>query len=53
MSKVRKAMQLHCQGKSKLFISKYLSLLRNTVEKYIALNQMLNLSDTIKIKERC
>lgn len=44
MSKVRKVLQLHHQGKSKLFISKYLSLSRNTVKKYIALYQMLNLS---------
>ena len=44
MSKVRKVIQLHTQGKSKLFISKYLSLSRNTVKKYIALYQLLNLS---------
>jgi transposase len=44
MSKVRKVIQLHNQGKSKLFISKYLSLSRNTVKKYIALYQLLNLS---------
>ena len=44
MSKVRKVIQLHSQGKSKLFISNYLSLSRNTVKKYIALYQMLNLS---------
>lgn len=44
MSKVRKVIQLHHQGKSKLFISKYLNLSRNTVKKYIALYQLLNLS---------
>lgn len=44
MSKVRKVLQLHHQGKSKLFISKYLSQSRNTVKKYITLFQMLNLS---------
>ncbi|MFC2138757.1 IS21 family transposase [Bacteroidota bacterium] len=44
MSKVRKVIQLHNQGNSKLFISKYLSLSRNTVKKYIALYQLLNLS---------
>jgi len=44
MSKVRKVIKLHNQGKSKLFISKYLSLSRNTVKKYIALYQLLNLS---------
>ena len=44
MRKVRKVITLHHQGKSKVFISKYLSLSRNTVKKYIALYQMLNLS---------
>lgn len=44
MSKVRKVIQLHHQGSSKLFISKYLSLSRNTVKKYIALYRLLNLS---------
>ena len=43
MSKIRKVIQLHNQGKSKLFISKYLGLSRNTVKKYIALYQMLNI----------
>jgi hypothetical protein len=51
MSKVRKVIQLHSQGKSKLFISKYLSLSRNTVKKYIALYQLLNFSiEDIKSK---
>lgn len=44
MSKVRKVIQMHHQGSSKLFISKYLSLSRNTVKKYIALYQLINLS---------
>jgi transposase len=44
MRKVRKVITLHHQGKSKVFISKYLSLSRNTVKKYIALYQLLNLS---------
>jgi transposase len=44
MSKVRKVIQLYSQGRSKLFISKYLSLSRNTVKKYIALYHMLDLS---------
>jgi transposase len=44
MSKVRKVIQMHKQGRSKLFISKYLSLSRNTVKKYIAFYQLLNLS---------
>ena len=44
MRKVRKVITLHHQGKSKVFISKYLSLSRNTVKKYIALYQLLNLT---------
>lgn len=44
MSKVRKVLQLHEKESSKLFISRYLSLSRNTVKKYIALYQLLNLS---------
>jgi hypothetical protein len=44
MRKVRKVITLHLQGKSKIFISKYLSFSRNTVKKYIALYQLLNLS---------
>lgn len=35
MSKLRKVLKLHVQGKSKLFISSYLNLSRNTVKKYI------------------
>lgn len=37
MSKIRKAIKFHLSGKSKLFISNYLSLSRNTVKKYISL----------------
>ena len=44
MRKVRKVITLYHQGKSKVFISKYLSLSRNTVKKYVALHQLLNLS---------
>ena len=44
MRKVRKVITLHQKGKSKVFISKYLSLSRNTVKKYIALYQLLNLT---------
>jgi transposase len=44
MSKIRKVIQMINQGKSKLFISKYLSLSRNTVKKYISLYQISNLS---------
>lgn len=47
MSKVRKVLQLHFKGKSKSFISKYLSLSRNTVKKYIALSTMLNMNEQI------
>jgi hypothetical protein len=35
MSKLRRLLQLHTQGKSKLFISKYLKLSRNIVDKYV------------------
>jgi transposase len=44
MSKIRKIIKFHCSGKSKLFISKYLSLSRNTVKKYISLFEVLGLS---------
>ena len=44
MSKIRKALKFHCSGKSKLFISNYLSLSRNTVKKYIALFDALGLN---------
>jgi hypothetical protein len=44
MSKVRKVIQLYQQKRGKQFISKYLSVSRNTVKKYIALYQLLNLS---------
>lgn len=44
MSKIRKAIKFHCKGKSKLFISNYLSLSRNTVKKYISLYNGLGLS---------
>lgn len=37
MSKIRKVLKLYSTGKSKLFISSYLSLSRNTVKKYIIL----------------
>jgi len=51
MSKVRKVLRLHHKGESKLFISRYLSLSRNTVKKYIALQKMLNLSfEDIELK---
>lgn len=45
MSKVRKVLTMYFQGKSKSFISKYLSLSRNTVKKYIHLNQLLGLEE--------
>jgi len=44
MSKIRKTIKFHCNGKSKLFISKYLSLSRNTVKKYISLYHILDLT---------
>lgn len=44
MSKLRRLLQLYSQGKSKLFISKYLELSRNTVDKYILQYKLLELS---------
>ena len=44
MSKIRKAIKFHCSGKSKLFISQYLSLSRNTVKKYISLFEVQGMS---------
>lgn len=44
MNKIRKVIKLHCNSKSKLFISRYLSLSRNTVKKYIYLFEVLGLS---------
>ena len=44
MSKIRKAIKFHCGGKSKLFISQYLSLSRNTVKKYISLFEVQGLT---------
>jgi transposase len=44
MSKIRKAIKLHCSGKSKLFISQYLSLSRNTVKKYLSLFEVQGLT---------
>lgn len=44
MSKIRKVIKYHLSGKSKLFISNYLSLSRNTVKKYISLFDTLGLN---------
>lgn len=44
MTKIRKVIKFYCDGKSKLFISSYLSLSRNTVKKYISLFEVLGLS---------
>jgi len=43
MSKIRKVIKLYSNGKSKLFISSYLSLSRNTVKKYISLFKVLDI----------
>lgn len=43
MNKIRKVIKMHCSGKSKLFITKYLSLSRNTVKKYISLFELSGL----------
>jgi transposase len=45
MSRLRKVLKLHVQGKSKSFISNYLRLSRNTVKKYI--NQFSKLKITL------
>ncbi|WKL43875.1 hypothetical protein [Flavobacterium sp. ZE23DGlu08] len=44
MSKIRKVIKFYFDGKSKLLISSYLSLSRNTVKKYISLFEVLGLS---------
>lgn len=44
MSKLRRLIQLYSQGKSKLFISKYLELSRNTVDKYVNQYKLLELT---------
>jgi hypothetical protein len=44
ISQIRKALKFHFSGKSKLFISNYLSFSRNTVKKYIALFDALGLN---------
>ena len=44
MSKLRRLIQLHTQGKSKLFISRYLNLSRNTVDKYLVQYKLMGLS---------
>lgn len=43
MSKVRKTIVLHHQGRDKSFISRYLQISRTTVQKYIILSKVLNL----------
>jgi transposase len=43
MSKLRRLLQLYSQGKSKLFISQYLELSRNTVDKYTLQFRLLDL----------
>ncbi|MCO6499863.1 MAG: IS21 family transposase [Vicingus serpentipes] len=43
MSKIRKVIHLHHQRRSILFISKYLSVSRNTVKKYLSLYRILGL----------
>lgn len=51
MSKIRKVIKFYSTGKSKLFISSYLYLSRNTVKKYISLYEILGLNlDAINAK---
>lgn len=53
MSKLRRVLQLYHQGKSKLFISNYLGLSRNTVDKYITQCLLLEVSieEVLKIND--
>ena len=44
MSKLRKVIKLYVQGKSKVFISSYLGLSRNTVKKYVRQFSGLNVT---------
>jgi hypothetical protein len=51
IGKIRKVIKFYSTGKSKLFISSYLSLSRNTVKKYISLYEILGLNlDAINAK---
>jgi transposase len=45
MSKIRKVILLNLQGRSKLFISDYMSLSRNTVSKYITQSRLLKIDE--------
>ena len=44
MNKLRRLIQLHTQGRSKLFISRYLDLSRYTVDKYLSQYKITGLS---------
>lgn len=44
MSKLRKTLKLHVQGKSKVFISNYLGISRNTVKKYLRVFEYFKLT---------
>lgn len=44
MSKLRKTLKLHVQGKSKVFISNYLGISRNTVKKYLRVFEQMKLT---------
>ena len=53
MSKLRRVLQLYHQGKSKLFISNYLGLSRNTVDKYVTQCLLLErpIEEVLKIND--
>jgi hypothetical protein len=53
MSKLRRVLQLYHQRKSKLFISNYLGLSRNTVDKYITQCLLLEkpIEEVLKIND--
>ena len=44
MSKLKSVLRLYVQGRSKLFISEYLNISRNTVKKYIHQFTSLNMT---------
>ncbi len=54
MSKSRRLLQLHNEGKSKLFISNYLDLSRNTVDKYLTILKIIGkpIEDLLLLKDQ-
>jgi DNA-binding NarL/FixJ family response regulator len=52
MSKLRQVLRLYSQGKSKIFISNYIPLSRNTVKKYIKRFNELKTTLITEIKDK-